>query len=194
MRPGTSDERTCSSSIAIGSPSASRRRLTATHRLRRRDVEDAPEPCARRRSRADRACGCPGVSPRARMSSLNDVMSMPLATFGSATNVPAPRRRTRYPSRTSSSSAARTVRRETPRSMPSCRSDGIESPTLSGSISSSTRSRVSRCFVIAPPERGAAAVSSRAPLSGSKKWKLAGSTARSSSDPPGAASGRRRAP
>ena len=50
------------------------------------------------------------------MSSLNDVIVIPFATFGSATNVPAPRRRVRWPSRTSSSSAARTVRRETPRS------------------------------------------------------------------------------
>src|SRR5207247_10598 len=76
------------------------------------------------------------------------VIVISLATFGSATKVPAPRRRSRYPSRTSSSSAARTVRRETPRSPASCRSDGIESPTSRLSIRSSTRSRVSRCFVI----------------------------------------------
>ena len=50
---------------------------------------------------------------------------MPFATFGSATNVPAPRRRVSWPSRTSSSSAARTVSRETPSSTPSRRSDGI---------------------------------------------------------------------
>ena len=48
------------------------------------------------------------------MSSLKEVIVIPLATFGSATNVPAPRRRVRRPSRTSSSSAARKVSRETP--------------------------------------------------------------------------------
>ena len=51
----------------------------------------------------------PGVRPRWRMSSLKEVIVIPFATFGSATNVPAPRRRVRWPSRTSSSSAARTV-------------------------------------------------------------------------------------
>ena len=45
------------------------------------------------------------------------------AIFGSLTKVPAPRLRMRYPSRTSSSRAARTVSRETPRSVLSCRSD-----------------------------------------------------------------------
>ena len=123
----------------------------------------------------------PGVRPRWRMSSLNDVIVMPFATFGSATNVPAPRRRVRRPSRTSSSSAARTVSRETPSSMPSSRSDGIASPTSSDSISSSTWSRISRCFVIAAPSatarrpaaarpRGTAARRSR----GSKKWSRCG--------------------
>ena len=77
--------------------------------------------------------------PRRRMSSVNEVIVSSWAIFGSLTNVPLPRRRTSRPSRTRSSSAARTVSRETPRSALSCRSDGIASPTASCSIRSSTR-------------------------------------------------------
>ncbi len=81
------------------------------------------------------------------MSSLNDVIVMPFATFGSATKVPEPRRRVSRPSRTSSSSAARRVSREMPSAWLSTRSEGIASPTSSVSISSSTCSRASRCLV-----------------------------------------------
>ena len=66
------------------------------------------------------------------MSSLNDVIVMPFATFGSATNVPEPRRRVSRPSRTSSSRAARRVNLEIPSAWLSTRSDGIASPTLEG--------------------------------------------------------------
>ena len=66
-----------------------------------------------------------GRMPRRRMSSLNEVIVSSCAIFGSRTNVPLPRRRTSRPSRTSSSIAARTVSRETPRSTLSWRSDGI---------------------------------------------------------------------
>ena len=69
--PGTSDARACSSSIAIGSPSARRRRLTErigsdgeTWRMRPRR---APAGIVRRSS-----VRLAGVSPRARMSSLNE--------------------------------------------------------------------------------------------------------------------------
>ena len=48
VRPGTSDARTCRSSIAIGSPSARREALHREHRLRRRDVQDPAEPRAGR--------------------------------------------------------------------------------------------------------------------------------------------------
>ena len=82
------------------------------------------------------------------MSSLNEVIVSSCAIFGSRTKVPLPRRRTRKPSRTSSSIAARTVSRETPRSALSCRSDGIARPTPSASIRFTTWSRVWLCFVI----------------------------------------------
>ncbi len=72
------------------------------------------------------------------MSSVNEVIVSSWAIFGSLTNVPLPCRRTRSPSRTRSSSAARTVRRDTPSSPTSWRSDGIASPTPSCSIRSST--------------------------------------------------------
>ena len=79
-----------------------------------------------------------GLMPRRRTSSVKDVIVSSCAIFGSLTNVPEPRLRTRKPSRTRSSSAARTVSRETPRSALSWRSDGIASPTSSRSIRSST--------------------------------------------------------
>ena len=78
---------TCSSSTAIGSPSASRRRLTES-------TGSDGETCRMRPSRApagtvrNSSVRLPGVRPRWRMSSLNDVIVMPFATFGSATKVP----------------------------------------------------------------------------------------------------------
>src|SRR5688572_9134697 len=89
----------------------------------------------------------PGTIPRRRMSSVNEVMVSSCAIFGSLTNVPLPWRRTRSPSRTSSSSAARTVSLETPSSDVSWRSEGIACPTPSCSIRSRTRFLTSLCFV-----------------------------------------------
>ena len=71
---------------------------------------------AGRRRRAGRACGSPAPCRAGRMSSVKEVIVSSWAIFGSLTNVPLPWRRTSMPSRTRSSSAARTVRRETPRS------------------------------------------------------------------------------
>src|SRR5690242_18161127 len=90
----------------------------------------------------------PGVMLRRRMSSVNEVSPICWAIFGSETNEPLPRRRTMRPSRASSSSAARSVRRDTPRSPASRRSGGIGSPTASCSMSSSTRWRVTSCLVM----------------------------------------------
>ena len=180
--PGTSDARTCSSSIAIGSPSASRSRLTTTTgsdgetcRMRPRRAPAA--------SRAESSVRLPGVRPRARMSSLNEVMSMPFATFGSATNVPlraaargSPRARARRARRARSGATRRGRRRAGART-------GSRRRRSSGSISSSTCSRVSRCFVTrrdaGAARRGRRRRGARR-LSGSKKWKRAGSTASSS--------------
>ena len=89
----------------------------------------------------------PGTMPRRTMSSVKEVIVSSWAIFGSLTNVPLPCRRMSMPSRTRSSSAARTVRRETPRSVHSWRSDGIAAPTSSCSIRSRTLFRVSLCFV-----------------------------------------------
>ena len=47
------------------------------------------------RSCGARACGCPGTIPRRRMSSVNEVIVSSWAIFGSLTNVPLPRLRTR---------------------------------------------------------------------------------------------------
>ena len=77
--------------IAVREPQA----LDREDLLARRDVEDAPEARAGGHTVRSSSVRLAGVSPRARMSSLNEEMSIPLATFGSATNVPAPRRRTR---------------------------------------------------------------------------------------------------
>ena len=138
VRPGTSDSRTWSVSIAIVSWSASRTRLMIDDGLRGGDVEQPAEVRARGRRRGGRACGCPAPCRGARMSSVKEVIVSSCAIFGSLTNVPLPWRRTSIPSRTRSSSAARTVRRETPRSVQSWRSEGIASPTPSCSIRSRT--------------------------------------------------------
>ena len=61
----------------------------------------------------------PGSMPRRRMSSVKEVIVSSCAIFGSLTKVPLPCLRTSMPSRTRSSSAARTVSRETPRSVQS---------------------------------------------------------------------------
>ena len=102
-------------SIAIGSPSASRSRLITT------TCSDG-ETLRKRPSRAPalivfiETVRLPGTIPRCRMSSLNEVIVSSWEIFGCWTYVPLPRRRTRWPSRARSSSAARTVSRETPRS------------------------------------------------------------------------------
>ena len=95
-----------------------------------------------------------GTMPRRTMSSVKEVIVSSWAIFGSLTNVPLPCRRTSMPSRTRSSSAARTVRRETPRSAHSWRSEGIASPTSSCSIRS--RTLFARLALLRPGAAGAA--------------------------------------
>ena len=177
------------SSIAIVSRSASRSRLMTTTGSEGETWRSRPSraPAGTSSSSSVRLAG---THPRRRMSSVNDVMVSSCAIFGSLTNVPAPRRRTSKPSRTSSSSAARTVSRETPRSVLSWRSEGIASPTPSRSIRSSTW--LARLALLGhgsrasgPPSASAAA---RRPLRRlpsealarsrrSKKWNREGSTA-----------------
>ena len=99
---------------------------------------------------------------------------MLFATLGSATNVPAPRRRTRYPSRTSPSSAARTVSRETPRSRQSWRSEGIAAPTSSPSISSQHLVAGLALLGQCATSSGTPSAASREPVCGSKKWNRRG--------------------
>ena len=146
MSPGTSRLGTCSVSIAIVSPSARRSRFATIVGSEGETLRKRPSlaPAATVFSSIVRLVG---RMPRRRMSSVNEVIVSSWAIFGSLTKVPLPRRRIRCPSRTSSSRAARTVRRETPKSTLSCRSEGIDSPIESRSISSSTLSRVSVCLV-----------------------------------------------
>ena len=122
--------RTCSVSIAIDSRSASRRRWRRRSAPTARRGENGRGGRRPGRSRSPSVV-LPGSIPRRRMSSVKEVIVSSWAIFGSLTKVPEPRRRIRYPSRTRSSRAARTVRRETPRSALSWRSDGIASPTPS---------------------------------------------------------------
>ena len=70
--------------LAVREPQA----LDRDDRLGRRDVEDPAEARAGRHHGEARGCGCRASARGARMSSLNEEMSMPFATFGSATNVP----------------------------------------------------------------------------------------------------------
>ncbi len=69
-----------------------------------------------------------GVSPRRRMSSPNDVAMSGCATAGRRTNVPAPWRRSTIRRAISSSSALRTVARDTPNRTESSRSPGNMAP------------------------------------------------------------------
>ena len=144
--PGTSDSRTCRVSIAIVSWSASRIRLMITTGSEGETCSRRPR-CAPAGVTRKSRVRLPGTMPRRCMSSVKEVIVSSWAILGSLTNVPLPCRRTSIPSRTRSSRAALTVRRETPRSTQSCRSDGIASPTPSCSIRSSTRVRVSVCLV-----------------------------------------------
>ena len=130
--------------LAVGEPQP----LRDHDRLRRRDVQRATEMRAGHRRRVTDERPAAGAHPTPRMSSLNDVIVSSCAIFGSRTKVPAPRRRASKPSRTRSSSAARTVRRDTPRSTHSCRSDGIACRRRPPSSNSRTRSRVWLCFVV----------------------------------------------
>src|SRR5438876_3018341 len=80
------------------SPSASLSRLAISTgsegETRRRRPSRAPAGDTRSSS-----VSLAGRNPRLRMSSVKDVIVSSCAIFGSLTNVPAPRRRTRYPSR-----------------------------------------------------------------------------------------------
>ena len=88
-----------------------------------------------------------GTIPRRCMSSVNEVIVSSWAIFGSLTNVPLPCRRTSRPSRTSSSSAARTVRRETPRSPRAGARTGSRRPRRAARSGRARWLRVSLCFV-----------------------------------------------
>ena len=94
MRPGTSDSRTWSVSIAIVSPSASRSRLTITIRSEGDTWRQRPR-YAPAVVTASESVLLPGRIPRCTMSSLNDVIVSSCAIFGSRMKVPLPRRRTR---------------------------------------------------------------------------------------------------
>ena len=86
--------RTCTVSIAMLSPSARRRRLATTTGSEGETCRSRPSraPAGATRSSSVRLAG---RMPRRRMSSVNDVIVSSCAIFGSLTNVPAPRRRTR---------------------------------------------------------------------------------------------------
>ena len=77
--------------LAIGQPKT----LDDDDRLGRRDVQEPTQVRAGWVRRGGRACGSPGIIPRRRMSSVNDVIVSSCAIFGSLTNVPLPRLRTR---------------------------------------------------------------------------------------------------
>ena len=83
VRPGTSDARDVQEldrhRVAVGEAEPLDRDDRPPTARRAGCVRGARRPG----SRAGRACGSPALRPRARMSSLNDVMSMPFATFGS---------------------------------------------------------------------------------------------------------------
>ena len=84
----------CTVSIAMLSPSASRRRMatsTGSDGERRSNLPRRAPAGVTRRSSVVEA----GRSPRWRMSSVNDVIVSSWAIFGSLTNVPEPWRRTR---------------------------------------------------------------------------------------------------
>ena len=98
--------------LAVGEPQPLRRRRPA-RTARRAAARPRRAPAGTTSSASVRLAG---TIPRRRMSSVNEVIVSSCAIFGSLTNVPAPRRRTRWPSRTRSSSAARTVSRDMPRS------------------------------------------------------------------------------
>ena len=181
--------------MAIVSRSASRRRLMMTTGSEGETCSSrprwAPAGTTRRSSVRDA-----GVMPRRCMSSVKDVIVSSCAIFGSLTNVPLPWRRTSNPSRTSSSSAARTVSRETPRFVDSWRSEGIASPTPSCSIRSSTWLRVSLCFVpvrlmvkTSSPQMPPVPARCRSPSRARQRARLPSRCRRSGTRP-----GRRRAP
>ena len=122
--PETCFSRTCTVSIAMLSPSASRRRLATTRAPRARGAAGARAALRQADAQLEGRLE-DGRIPLRRMSSVKDVIVSSWAIFGSPTNVPEPRRRTTYPSRARSSSAARSVNRDTPRSALSWRSEGI---------------------------------------------------------------------
>ena len=129
----------------IGSPSASRSRsIHSTSESGGSASAAATSSLALVRvkpsSRAD------GRSPRDRMSSVNEVSRGPIATVGRRVNVPRPRTRSSLPSRSSSSSACRSVIRLTPNRSASSRSDGIRSPPGVRRSSSRSASWISTYF------------------------------------------------
>ena len=186
---GRAPRGTCSSSTAIGSPSARRRRLTDEHGLGRRDVQDAAEPRARRdRPELERAAArreaalAHVVAERGDRHPLRDLrLGDERARAAAARQVAlahelVERRAHGQPrdAEVDARAAARTGSRRRPRAPRSARAPARGSRAASSSAS--------------PLELGQARPARRRqpgarPVCGSKNWKPLGSTASSSRSP-----------